>query len=187
MAYNSETGTHTAIVFIPMQQTGTIAQPKVHSKNTQNGQPQKPQIQRTYRQKPYNYIKLMILDDEESQEIVDEQEDKKEERKLTKHRRNQLNKKPEIPDSALRRNMHPYTRNGNVTLRIRKVHETVPHNILTLPEYQQRKKEILRSGVQPQKNNRTFWLPKNCITQFDNAVRMNGAEIFAELNFNPTR
>ncbi len=65
--------------------------------------------------------------------------------------------------------------------------DKVARNILSLPEYQQRKKEILRSGVLNENHKHTDVLPKKCITKFDNSVRINGAVVYAELNFDITR
>ena len=213
MAYNPETGTDT-VVFIPMKQTGTIAQPKTRSTGKQNNQPQTPEIHRTCRKKsndakspkPTKNTKDQIL----AYEILTTSSICTKTESVAENR---------IKDSMLKRRMQPMTSGQRhiVKQKLKKIFigtsetdeniDEIPHfqmvshytprtihfekpaahNILTLPKYQQRKKEILRSGVQPQKNNRTFWLPKNCITQFDNAVMMNGAEMFIELNFNPTR
>ena len=211
MAYNPETGTDT-IVFIPMKQTGTVSQPKTQSKAKQNNQPQTPAIQRTYRQKSkatkspettkkykrsnistqHNILILTLPSICAKTESVTEK------------------------DSVLKRRMQPMTSgqrrdakqklnqlftSGNYdsideahfetasyyTPRVRQLGKPVPHNILTLPEYQQSKKEIARFGAQMTPNKNNCWLPKDCVTQFDNTVKINGAEMFIELNFNTTR
>ena len=190
MTYNPTTGTNTPQL-IPMQPITIVYQQNIQLPTRVASKTGKTsQIQRTLRQKPHTPIKLMILDDEELQDTTKEQdiiEEQKEERKLTKHRRNTQNKIPQLPDSATRRKMKPYVRNGDVTLRIRKGDETVARNILTLPEYQQRKKEILRSGASVERCEKTNNSPKSCDTQFNNIVKMNGAIVFAELNFNIVR
>ena len=208
LTYNPENGTKTGIMYIPMQPT--IMKFNPHSKefiSSQNEQPKMPAIQRTLRQKPHNYTRLMILDDTELQDTPKEQDIVAE-----------PEKEPKIPDSMFKRRMRPYMTSGqrhsvkqklnklfigtsgsvdNVdeehfqmvsqyTPRARQFNK-VARNILTLPEYQQRKKEIARFGAQMTPNKNNCLLPKDCITQFDNAIKMNGAEIFVELNFNPTR
>ena len=168
MAYNPETGTDT-IVFIPMQQTGTIAQPKTRSTGKQNNQPQTPEIHRTCRKKSNDAKSPKTTKNTKDQilayEILTTSSICTKTESVAENR---------IKDSMLKRRMQPMTsgqrhivkqklkkifidtsaicedvdevcfqKKSHYTPRTRQFTKPVAHNILTLPEYTQRKKPII--------------------------------------------
>lgn len=177
MAYNPETGTDT-VVFIPMKQTGTVSQPKTRSTGKQNNQPQTPEIHRTCRKKSndakspkttkktkdqilaYEILTTSSICTKTESVAENRIKDSMLKRRMQPMTSGQRHAVKQYLNKALI-GMHGTTEDideahfemvVHYTPRTRQFNKPVPHNILTLPEYQQRTKEILRYGVPVKKD-----------------------------------
>jgi hypothetical protein len=143
--------------------------------SSQNTQAQTPEIQRTYRQKaadakspkaanPISAYKILTLESTCAKTESIEQETaikdsilKRRMQPMTSGQRHivkQNLKKMFIGSSEIDEDIDEahFEMVSHYTPRTRHFEKPVAHNILTLPEYQQRKKEILRSGVPVKKD-----------------------------------
>ena len=205
MTYNPRTGTNTPLL-IPMQPITIVYRQNLQLPTQVAPQTNKSvQTQRTYRPKSINSKPIISDDDKSTENEITETKtiiytelktpDSMFKRRMRpymtsgqRHRVKQTINKMFLGTSSIADDIDDDNIEiaATYTPRARQF-DKVARNILSLPEYQQRKKEILRSGASIEQCKHTDVLPKKCITKFDNSVRINGAIVYTELNFNITR